>query len=294
MEQPEALVRYLSPDRAARLAPMPFALLAVLVAFAARTKRLGEPFTLAYRRRSNEDPPAIQDRLPASRSDGVAVHHETIGDAARELVRAGLVTRRRKPTPEGREDGPGTPYVWTLAAPEPAHYPCWPRWGECLLALLNARTVSAGSVYLFARLGHLADARGHVVGTTPHLARLIGVDPKTLRTALHLDLARASGIQEVRPARRRAWSIQLGAPIAQAELAARRQHEREVLEERLAFPTMVGWPGSATTQGGGPGDTYAYPSRPRSTESPDGHFGGYDEHGNAIFYSDDEHDEIPF
>src|SRR5688572_16677794 len=112
LAQAQALAKYASSDAAAALPPMAARLLATLVVYAATHSTLTKPFVLADRRRHDDDPPAVQDLLPATREGGKAMHHNTIGEARKVLIARGFIKAERKRTRHGATDGPGTPFIY--------------------------------------------------------------------------------------------------------------------------------------------------------------------------------------
>lgn len=121
---------------------------------------------------------------------------ETVGDAARALVVAGLVERERTPNREtGATDGPETPYTYCLAPVAGAPAPQWDGARATVRAMVR-RLPEVGPTALTAgaRLAYAATSGGSLSATQADLARITGLDRKTALKAVEVLRSRSIGI----------------------------------------------------------------------------------------------------
>src|SRR4051794_36174236 len=130
------IARYLAQEKVSALAPTPWRMFADLLTAAPDPSK---EFSLAFRRREPGDRLALQDYSPAGRSDAKAFAHTTMSRGTRELVRLGVVRRRRRQTRTGACDGPGTPYLWKFAEPGTVRVFAFADWADFVCAALWGR-----------------------------------------------------------------------------------------------------------------------------------------------------------
>jgi hypothetical protein len=164
--------------------------------------------------------------LGARRSGAAGGSRRAVDKYAAELVTKGLVTRERKVNSLGRDDGPGTPYIWRLTAPDASdalEEPLWRPWADAMRAgAAYAPDVGPVAVAVYARLAAAADAGGALRVPLRELSALSRVDAKTAEK--HLERLAGVGAVDQSIASARPRTLALRFLVAPA-LSAKRKGE---------------------------------------------------------------------